>query len=426
MKSTFALLFPALAVFIYSIVYPYQTACAQGRNDPIVGVAAPLSNLNNLGRLGYEISMKQAGNVYEEVSPSLFFKVTSPEMNTSFITKTYKEYNLKADTFKITFPVMTGLMDTLAGQWILKSIQVPYVYEVHTVLLGIKPDSVIVFYIDYNSNHDFSDDGSPYEFSMLVSRKSFTVYDQENREFVFSVVNPSEERRMRKYNRSVVKRSWEESRNKLYFNVSLRLATSGGDMALNYLSETPFNPTSIEYSAAYQSSAEAELAATLSYFGFQAGVLVMFEETEVGELHQIKRFVDASGSSHVLSEPVGRWPHSAFMSGITVSYDLDLPFLKGFYISPVANGGFLSYLNSTTYFLKSNKEPVSETFKDGKWFDWGVDLKLQFTRQSLIYFSYRHRKLTYDASSTFDNLIPGSFSQKHTVNSFGVGFQYRF
>lgn len=415
----------------FSVLFLIQLAVipqghAQGKAGPITGQLVPVVSLHNLGKVGFDMASKQTERAYTEEVSSLFFKITSPVVTTHFIAGMYKEYELPRETFTIKFPVITGAKDTLAGQWILKGDNPPHERIIHTILLGLQPDSNITFFIDFNNNHDFTDDGTPYTFPSYVTQRSFTISDPLKGDFSFTLTNPNEARRMKKFSRTGVNKSWSESRLKPTVNFDLKLATAGGTMIMEYLSNSPFVNSQYKYEAQYQTSLEVHLQATAAYRGFQAGGLLIYEETEIGQLLKTQRYTDNTG--HVLEKKSneGRWPHSALMYGFTASYDLSLPFLKGFYIGPVVAAGWLNYLNDDVFFYKSLKEPVSETFTDGTWYHAGFNLKLLFTEHSILYFSYQQRILSYDAINNFPGAVAGSFSQSHTVNSYGLGIQYRF
>lgn len=414
-----------ILVLVFFLSSPQQ-GLAQGKAGPITGQLVPVVSLHNLGKIGFDLASKQSERSYTESVASLFFKITSPVVTTNFIAGMYREYELPRETFTIRFPSITGAKDTLAGQWILKGDNPPYQRIIHTILLGVQPDSNITFYIDFNNNHDFTDDGAPYTFPSLVTQRSFTISDPLKGDFSFTLTNPNEARRMMKFSRTAVNKSWKESRDQFTVNFDVKLATSGGAMKMEYLSASPSPNSLYIHEAQYQTSLEVHLQATMALKGFQTGGLLIFEETEIGQLLKTQRYTDNNGQVVEKKSHEGRWPHSALMYGFTASYDLSLPFVKGFYIGPVVAAGWLNYLNDDVFFYKSVELPVSETFTDGSWYHVGFNLKLLFTEHSLLYFSYQHRQLSYNAIGNFPDAIPGSFQQSHTVNSYGFGLQYRF
>ena len=340
----------------------------------------------------------------------------------------------ESQAYDITLPNLTGMVDTLVMMVGLTNAADQRI--VSAVIIGNMRDK-LAYYVDYNHNFDFTDDGSFLFFNKKDKASLIEIKakgDNNNYEYIlFDLALVPDYLatlgiRLKDYPK--VKTKSEPKFAVPYLNPASRInleisfLTGSGDM--NFAYNTPENVNK-RYSAAIDAVSRFSLSLSYAFRNLNLGAMVALDANQIGREEQ---YVDdlEDPNDQQINYNIGNWPRSRFMYGLFAEYDIRL--IRNSYLTPyflLFRFNYLSDEGFEGYGSELNEvESLNNMFINRLGQQFGAKVKLPMSEKVMVVLNVGYTRNGFDLS---DNFIQEAYDNTSvttdygTIN-YGVGAQF--
>jgi hypothetical protein len=340
----------------------------------------------------------------------------------------------KSESYTLTLPNLTGMIDTL-----VMMVGVPGVDDeriVSTVIIGNMRDK-LAYYVDYNHNFDFTDDGSFLFFtkkekaSLVKINKAGVSTSYEYILFDLALVPEylatldvrlinaprAKEKKEPKFAVPYLSRS---SR----LNLQFSFLTGSGDMRFAYNNLEDVNK---EYSAAIDAISRFTMSASYAFQHLNVGATVAIEANQIGREEQYVTDLN-DPSDKLINYNIGNWSRTRFIYGVFAEYDIRL--IRNSYLTPyffifrynhLSEEGFAGYGSEI-----DEASPFNSVFTNRMGRQFGAKLKLPMSEKVLAVLDIGYTRNGFDLAEGFiqETHAPTSVITEHGTINYGVGVQF--
>lgn len=344
------------------------------------------------------------------------------------------EEPFKNQPFNITLPNLTGMIDTLVMMVGVTNTSGERI--VSTAIIGNMRDK-LAYYIDYNHNFDFTDDGS------------FLFFDNEEKASLISISAEGKDDPyeyilydlalvpqylatldVRLINAPKVKTKKEPKFAVPYLNprsrVNLELSflTGPGDMDFSYTSQ---EGAIKQYSAAIDAVSRLSLSLSYAFRNLNVGASVAIDASQVGrQVYTLDDPKNIRGKQTIYN--IGNWPRSRVMYGVFAEYDIRVyrnayitPYFSLFRYAFLGSGGFAGYAGEV-----NEEMPYNQSFVERMGRQFGAKVKLPMSQKVMAVLNVGYTQNGFGLSESFvlESFDAGSVDVNYNTINYGVGAQF--
>lgn len=325
----------------------------------------------------------------------------------------------------LILPDMAGMPDTLLVMVGLNNKAKER--TVNTVLIG-REGQKLVYFVDYNNNYNFTDDGPPVRFRKNTDLKTVTIRAAgKNQQFNYVLYDLAQFPEYLKtwgvdLTQPVVRQKTEPK-----FRVPLLSHQSRLNVAFGFLTGSG----SQSFSFATADGVQKEYVATIDAISlFSVGVSYAFKNLNVGaelgyegnQIGQTNYRVDGFTNYNI-----GKWPRRRFLYGAFVEYDIRI--YRNMYLTPSYHVFRYNYLKAGSfqgYGNDLNQDYTSNTiFQNRQGERYGLKVKLPVSEKALFFAELGYVRNNVDINSGFvqEAYQNASLVAEYTTFNYGFGCQ---
>lgn len=341
--------------------------------------------------------------------------------------------NLEVPKLNITMelPALEGFTDRVVAMWFLRKPEAGGQGVVNVMLLAKNEEQQYVYFVDFNNNRNFNDDGGAVTFEYSEKQKEVVIYDQWLGELPLILQNISEqketprlasEQKYKKPDSMLVAKPF-----KLHFLASV--SSGSGDAFIEFTEpagagqSNSGGETYHKYIATFYASMNVNVGLAVSYKNLYIGAGGGVELFQVGEQDLLINKYDANGnlSASQYINNKGNWPNSR--ARVTALAEYDIPITKALAFTPAISYSRFSFLSKQS-FVQGDDRGMKDLLKDSYSYSIGGKVKYDVTSRSKLYLEVNRKVNSFDASEYFVNAKSGSFDTELKQIYGGVGVQF--
>ena len=336
--------------------------------------------------------------------------------------------------YELTLPNLTGMVDTLVMMIGLTNADDERI--VSAVIIGNMRDK-LAYYVDYNHNFDFTDDGSfiffdKKEKARLVQIKGediegdyeYILYDLALVPDYLATLGVSLVNVPKVKTKQAPKFPIPYLNPASRINLEVSFMTGAGDMDFSYNTLESVNK---RYSAAIDAVSRFSLSLSYAFRNLNLGISAALDANQIGREEQ---YVDdlEDPTDNQINYNIGNWPRSRVMYGVFAEYDIRLirnsyltPYFLLFRYSYLGEEGFEGYGSEV-----NEDENVNNMFVNRVGQQFGAKVKLPMSEKVMIVLNVGYTRNGFDLSDRFiqESHDSGSTLTNYNTLNYGVGAQF--
>ncbi len=382
----------------------------------------PVSSFNDLGKIGNDLYNKEQLAYDTTYVPYWIEKYTDSIVSTNYFSSLYPNHSIEEKDIHIVPPDFTNTVDAMVIMWYLRNSSIEDDAIINLMILTLNQDSSIYYHIDYNNNHNFTDDGPAFKFIPTKRFETVSIID-DNRVYEFRINNLTYVE-PKSFTITPIERDmiWKADDRKPAFGFSLSISTGFGNPEMSYTPVQPSDTTLVQYTAEVNCSFEFKALAGLSFYRFNLNALASYEKQETGKTNEYVYIETYDGQiQKIIRNNTGGWPEYIFYYGLNISYDI--PVFRPFRLSPYFGIGSWIYAKDQL-FLKTgdyNDRYITDYITNKLYLSYGLELKFILSKSSSFFIHTGFKHMSYDVSDFFIDADPQTFKQKYDLFYFGAG-----
>ncbi len=365
-------------------------------------------------------------------------RVTSRELSSLY----QENRSIPEKDYTLQFPRMGQQIDTLLLMMYLELPDLgPDQGIMHHVLITNFGSRYSKYYIDYNNNYDFADDGKPTTFFNLQKAKDITITikgdNRYKRQYKYRLPNLALDEYLVgqfmdeqfRSERTLIDKSKLRLDHLPRLNFNVGIAGGAGHTSFAY--KTPSSPDNAgrKFDATVHSTIQLVTSASYSIKNLTVGGILIYEDNHIGEQHHTVTF--NSGQLFVTPN-TGLWPQAKLEYGLFSEYDI--PLSKTLYLTPqiqyltyryIKQNSFLGRKRFDNGILANPDMNYNQAFVNRHKVAFGLKVKYSLSGNSLIYFEARKVNTSFDLADGFllEEYDKSSYTQQYETLLFGIGVQ---
>lgn len=336
--------------------------------------------------------------------------------------------------YDITLPNLTGMIDTLVMMVGVSNTMDQRI--VSAVIIGNMRDK-LAYYVDYNHNFDFTDDGSFLFFNKKEKASLVEINaagDNGSYEYILYdlalVPDYLATLDVRLIDAPRVKTDTEPKFAIPYLNPASRLnlevsfLTGAGDMSFSYNTLEDENK---RYASAIDAVSRFSLSLSYAFRNLNLGATVALDANQIGREEQYVDDLNDPDDKQV-NYNIGNWPRSRFMYGLFAEYDIRL--IRNSYLTPyffIFRFNYLGDEGFEGYGSELNEaEAINAMFVNRVGQQLGAKVKLPMSQKVMVVLNVGYTRNGFDLSEGFiqDTHDPRSIMTDYGTINYGVGAQF--
>ncbi|MFN8240920.1 MAG: hypothetical protein U0X39_09230 [Bacteroidales bacterium] len=339
--------------------------------------------------------------------------------STRTLSDNYPSSKIPVEDIKVSFPDLSGTLDTVGILWYLKPESYSQKGEVNIILVTIDADSIKRYYIDNNNDRIFNSDEKkfifrPNEESIVVEIRilgNYYDYTLMNPDYIAPVSTPS---RLAEYSDE-----WKKYSKKPSLNLDISFITGGGDGSISFVPSLEAVDR-YEYRAKLVGSFRPSIGLDLSWFNFHIIGFTAYERIQYDET-VLYAFKSTYKNGKTRYYQRSEWPSSRYYYGLIGEYDIRLGKL---YITPTASYSKYKNINEVPLDWEVDVPPEA-SYKNTSTKELGVKIKVPISFRTNIYLKYLYSTSNFDATDYIVPYVDGTCKVDYHQNLFGIGLQVK-
>lgn len=340
----------------------------------------------------------------------------------------------ESQTYDITLPNLTGMIDTLVMMVGLKNMEGQRI--VSTVIIGNMRDK-LAYYVDYNHNFDFTDDGSFIFFDSKEKARFVRIRGEDtggDHEYILYdlalVPDYLATLGIRLQDFPKAKTKTEPKFAIPYLNLASRInlevsfLTGAGDMYFSYNTPDDVNK---RYAASIDAVSRFSLSLSYAFRNLNLGAMAALDASQIGREEQYVDDLD-DPDDRLINFNIGNWPRSRFMYGVFAEYDIRL--IRNSYLTPYFLIFRYNYLDNEAfkgYGSEVNKtERVNNMFVNRLGQQFGAKVKLPMSEKAMVVLNVGYTCNDFDLSNRFIREPHDAASIRTDYGTFNYGLGAQF
>lgn len=391
----------------------------------------------------YEFDKKSGKDPAQDtlLIPSVFMEVHHNIVSTQELREAFPGTEIPDDSIHILFPDLRNYTDTAGLLWLLKKEDGSGPSILSLMIIGMSPDSMLHYYVDFNNDGNYTDKSNPVILDNDEPTASFTIKDRRKGNYFFTFQNPvfggknSQDQSPVYIDYAALKEksvlasarndsSWRQSRKILNLSFKGGFFLGPGKTMMEFSTLYDERVKHRKYVSDIFSSGGLQSEIGLSYKGFSAGISLSAEILMYSGYREYFTRLDPNSmeletnwSSH------GKWPSTRVSYGGFLEYDFILG--SDMRLAPYASYSKYDIL-SNHYFIRSIPGNVGKDFIDLWMYSAGLKLKFLTGMNQMLYLSASYQSSYFDARPYFDDVDPKTYSMWARQYCLGMGFQFRY
>ena len=323
---------------------------------------------------------------------------------------------------ELVLPDMTGMADTLLVMVGLENKAKER--TINTILIG-REGKKLAYFIDYNNNYNYTDDGPALRFRRKADIKTITVRSAgKNEQFNYIIYDLAQFPEYLKawgvdLSKPVVQATSEPKfpvpllSQKSRLNASFGFMTGSGDQSFSFAT---VDSEQKEYLATIDAISLFSASVSYAFKNLNLGVEIGYEGNQIGQTNYRK--------NGFTNYNIGKWPRKRFLYGAFIEYDIRL--YRNLYFTPSYHVFKYNYLKPEAfrgYGNELNQEYTHNTiFQNRKGERYGAKIKLPISEKVLFYAELGYVKNNLEINSGFIQEAYQVESLKTAYTTFNYGF----
>lgn len=295
---------------------------------------------------------------------------------------------------------------------------------VNTLLIGSEGKN-LVYFIDYNNNYNFTDDGEPLRFRKKTDIKTITIRSAgKNEQFTYLLYDLAQfPQYLQTYGVDLSKSAVQTTKEPMFavpllshqsrLNASFGFMTGSGGESFSFAT---VDGVEKEYVATIDAISLLSASVSYAFKNLNLGVEIGYEGNQIGQTnYRVNGFTNYN---------IGKWPRKRFLYGAFIEYDIRL--YRNLYFTPSYHVFKYNYLKTGPfqgYGNDLNREYTHNTiFQNRQGERYGAKIKLPVSEKVLFYAELGYVRNHLEVNSNFIQEAYQVESLEAEYSTFNYGF----
>ncbi|MEZ4886882.1 MAG: hypothetical protein R3E32_19290 [Chitinophagales bacterium] len=312
------------------------------------------------------------------------------------------------------------------------------------LLIGDYLSSKPVYFIDYNMDGNYQNDGIPFSFANNKKTQKIKLESKEGNKYAFWLYNTNNHKEI-EYN-ELVKEARKDrdlvneeqltldktpqkksivAKDGLY--LGFEIFTGSGNLEYQYINLSTNYPTNYEVSF---NSGGASINIGYTFKKIQFDISASSESTYYWTSYRNTQFKEPKYTDGILESFISTvtsgdlHPKNRLSYGFSLAYNVRLG--KRVALAPFINYSWFNYPNNNFYVPNKRQDNIPYELKDRNWSAFGTDIKVNFSEHSEIYVKGSYLLPNFNPAAYFNSLEIRDLKVDYSQLNFGCGYRFHF